>query len=262
MAIVVVGSNPLRYERKEKTSGENVARSSIGLIGQQLALVKAIHATGVPTIVVLINGRPLAEPWIVDNVSALVEAWEPGALGGIALAEILFGHVNPSGKMPITVPYSAGHLKAFYNHKPTAKVRKYADAPSHNLYEFGDGLSYTDFAYTDVKLSSSNISVGESTTLSVVVSNVGQRSGDEVVQLYIRDNFSAVTRPVKELKGFQRVSLKPGEARRVRFDITPAALGYFGINMTWQVEPGDFTIMVGGSSRQAELETVILQVRS
>ena len=262
VAIVVVGSNPLRYERKEKTSGENVARSSIGLIGQQLALVKAIHATGVPTIVVLINGRPLAEPWIVDNVSALVEAWEPGALGGIALAEILFGHVNPSGKMPITVPYSAGHLKAFYNHKPTAKVRKYADAPSRNLYEFGDGLSYTDFAYTDVKLSSSNISVGESTTLSVVVSNVGQRSGDEVVQLYIRDNFSAVTRPVKELKGFQRVSLKPGEARRVRFDITPAALGYFGIDMTWQVEPGDFTIMVGGSSRQAELETVILQVRS
>ena len=262
VAIVVVGGNPLRYERKEKTSGENVARSSIGLIGQQLALVQAIHATGVPTIVVFINGRPLAEPWIVDNVSALVEAWEPGALGGIALAEILFGHVNPSGKMPITVPYSVGHLKAFYNHKPTAKVRKYADAPSRNLYEFGDGLSYTDFAYSDVKLSSSSISVGESTTLSVVVSNVGQRSGDEVVQLYIRDNFSAVTRPVKELKGFQRVSLKPGEARRVRFDITPAALGYFGIDMTWQVEPGDFTIMVGGSSRQAELETVILQVRS
>ena len=262
VAVVVVGGNPLRYERKEKTSGENVARSSIGLIGQQLALVQAIHATGVPTVVVFINGRPLAEPWIVDNVSALVEAWEPGALGGRALAEILFGHVNPSGKMPITVPYSVGHLKAFYNHKPTAKVRKYADAPSRNLYEFGDGLSYTDFAYSDVKLSSSSISVGESTTLSVVVSNVGQRSGDEVVQLYIRDNFSAVTRPVKELKGFQRVSLKPGEARRVRFDITPAALGYFGIDMTWQVEPGDFTIMVGGSSRQAELETVILQVRS
>ena len=142
VAIVVVGGNPLRYERKEKTSGENVARSSIGLIGQQLSLVQAIHTTGVPTIVVLINGRPLAEPWIVDNVSALVEAWEPGALGGTALAEILLGQVNPSGKMPITVPYSVGHLKAFYNHKPTAKVRKYADAPSHNLYEFGDGLSY------------------------------------------------------------------------------------------------------------------------
>ena len=262
VAIVVVGGNPLRYERKEKTSGENVARSSIGLIGQQLSLVQAIHTTGVPTIVVLINGRPLAEPWIVDNVSALVEAWEPGALGGTALAEILLGHVNPSGKMPITVPYSVGHLKAFYNHKPTAKVRKYADAPSHNLYEFGDGLSYTDFAYSDAKLSSSNISAGESTTLSVVVSNVGQRSGDEVVQLYIRDNFSAVTRPVKELKGFKRLSLEPGEARQVQFDITPAALGYFGIDMSWQVEPGDFTIMVGGSSRRAELEVVPLRVRS
>ncbi len=262
VAIVVVGGNPLRYERKEKTSGENVARSSIGLIGQQLSLVQAIHATGVPTIVVLINGRPLAEPWIVDNVSALVEAWEPGALGGRALAEILFGHVNPSGKMPITVPYSAGHLKAFYNHKPTAKVRKYADSPSHNLYEFGDGLSYTDFAYSNVTLSSSNISIGESTTLSVVVKNVGQRSGDEVVQLYIRDKFSAVTRPVKELKGFKRLSLEPGEAKRVEFDITPAALGYFGIDMSWQVEPGDFTVMVGGSSRRADLEAIALRVSS
>ena len=260
VAIVVVGGNPLRYERKEKTSGENVARSSIGLFGQQLALVQAIHATGVPTVVVLINGRPLAEPWITENVSALLEAWEPGALGGRALAEILFGHVNPSGKMPITVPYSAGHLKAFYNHKPTARVRKYVDAPSHNLYEFGDGLSYTDFAYSGAQLSSSTVSVGESTRLSVVVENVGELPGDEVVQLYVRDNFSAVTRPVKELKGFQRVSLTPGEAQVVHFDITSEALGYFGIDMSWQVEPGDFSIMVGGSSRSPELETVTLRV--
>jgi beta-glucosidase len=181
-------------------------------------------------------------------------------LGGRALAEILFGHVNPSGKMPITVPYSTGHLKAFYNHKPTARVRKYVDAPSHNLYEFGDGLSYTDFAYSDAKLSSSTVSVDESTRLSVVVKNVGELPGDEVVQLYVRDNFSAVTRPVKELKGFQRVSLAPGEAQVIHFDITSEALGYFGIDMSWQVEPGDFSIMVGGSSRSPELEMVTLRV--
>jgi beta-glucosidase len=262
VALVVVGSNPLRFDRKGKTSGENVARSSLGLFGQQLALVQAIHATGVPTVVILINGRPLAEPWVVDNVAALIEAWEPGALGGRALAEIIVGQVNPSGKMPITVPYSAGHLKAIYNHKPTATVRKYIDAPTHNLYEFGDGLSYTDFAYSDVKLSRLTMSMGESTQLSVVVRNVGERSGDEVVQLYVRDNFSAVTRPVKELKGFKRVSLAPGAAQEVYFDITPEALGYFGIDMSWQVEPGDFSIMVGGSSRSRDLETVTLRVRS
>jgi beta-glucosidase len=223
--------------------------------------VQAIHATGVPTVVILINGRPLAEPWVVDNVAALIEAWEPGALGGRALAEIIVGQVNPSGKMPITVPYSAGHLKAIYNHKPTATVRKYIDAPTHNLYEFGDGLSYTDFAYSDVKLSRLTMSMGESTQLSVVVRNVGERSGDEVVQLYVRDDFSAVTRPVKELKGFKRVSLAPGAAQEVYFDITPEALGYFGIDMSWQVEPGDFSIMVGGSSRSRDLETVTLRVR-
>ena len=261
VALVVVGSNPLRFDRKGKTSGENVARSSLGLFGQQLDLVQAIHATGVPTVVILINGRPLAEPWVVDNVAALIEAWEPGALGGRALAEIIVGQVNPSGKMPITVPYSAGHLKAIYNHKPTATVRKYVDAPTRNLYEFGDGLSYTDFAYSDVKLSRSTMSMGESTRLSVVVRNVGARTGDEVVQLYVRDDFSAVTRPVKELKGFKRVSLAPGAAQEVYFDITPEALGYFGIDMSWQVEPGDFSIMVGGSSRSRDLETVTLRVR-
>ena len=143
----MVGSNPLRYDRKGKTSGENVARSSIGLFGQQLDLVKAIHASGTPTIVVLVNGRPLAEPWIVENVAALIEAWEPGAQGGKALAEIVFGDVNPSGKLPITVPYSVGHLQSIYNHKPSALIRRYADAPTENLHEFGDGLSYSDFEY-------------------------------------------------------------------------------------------------------------------
>ena len=262
VAIVVVGSNPLRYDRKGKTSGENVARSSIGLFGQQLDLVKAIHATGKPTIVVLVNGRPLAEPWIVENVAGLIEAWEPGAQGGKALAEIVFGEVNPSGKLPITVPYSVGHLQSIYNHKPSALIRRYADAPTKNLHEFGDGLSYTDFEYGQARLSRSNINKSESTKLSVTISNTGKRAGDEVVQLYIRDDYSLVTRPVKELKGFTRVSLEPSEKREIHFDITPDMLAYYDIDMNWQVEAGDFTIMVGGSSRDRDLELVKLTVQS
>ena len=262
VAIVVVGSNPLRYDRKGKTSGENVARSSIGLFGQQLDLVKAIHASGTPTIVVLVNGRPLAEPWIVENVAALIEAWEPGAQGGKALAEIVFGDVNPSGKLPITIPYSVGHLQSIYNHKPSALIRRYADAPTKNLHEFGDGLSYSDFEYGQARLSRSTIGKDGSTTLSVTVLNKGKRAGDEVVQLYIRDDYSLVTRPVKELKGFTRVSLEPREKRKIYFEITPDMLAYYDINMNWQVEAGDFTIMVGGSSRDRDLELVKLTVQS
>jgi beta-glucosidase len=262
VAIVVVGSNPLRYDRKGKTSGENVARSSIGLFGQQLELVQAIQASGTPTIVVFVNGRPLAEPWIVENVDALIEAWEPGAMGGQALAEIVFGEVNPSGKLPITVPYSVGHMQAIYNHKPSALVRKYADAPTHNLYEFGYGLSYSQFEYSDARLSNSKIAQNESTKLFITVKNIGQYAGDEVVQLYIRDKFSQVTRPVKELKGFQRVSLKPGEERAIDFEITPDMLAYYNLQMNWVVEPGDFKIMVGGSSRNKDLKSINLKVKN
>ena len=262
VAIVVVGSNPLRYDRKGKTSGENVARSSIGLFGQQLELVQAIQASGTPTIVVLVNGRPLAEPWIVDNVDALIEAWEPGAMGGQALAEIVFGEVNPSGKLPITVPYSVGHMQAIYNHKPSALVRKYADAPTSNLYEFGYGLSYSKFEYSNVRLANPRIKNNQSTKVFVTVKNTGDFVGDEVVQLYIRDKFSEVTRPVKELKGFKRVSLKPGEERVVDFEINPDMLAYYNLKMNWVVEPGDFKIMLGGSSRKSDLKSINLKVKN
>ena len=262
VAIVVVGSNPLRYDRKGKTSGENVARSSIGLFGQQLELVQAIQASGTPTIVVLVNGRPLAEPWIVDNVDALIEAWEPGAMGGQALAEIVFGEVNPSGKLPITVPYSVGHMQAIYNHKPSALVRKYADAPTSNLYEFGYGLSYSKFEYNNVRLANPRIKNNQSTKVFVTVKNTGDFTGDEVVQLYIRDKFSEVTRPVKELKGFKRVSLKPGEERVVDFEINPDMLAYYNLKMNWVVEPGDFKIMLGSSSRKSDLKSVNLKVKN
>lgn len=261
VAIVVVGSNALRYDRKGKTAGENVARSTINLYGEQLALVQAVQASGTPTVVVLINSRPLAEPWLVENVDALIEAWEPGALGGQALAEIIFGEVNPSGKLPITIPRSVGHLQAIYNHKPSTYVRRYIDAPTKNLFEFGDGLSYTQFKYGKPTLSASRIAENESTRLSVTVKNSGDRAGDEIVQLYIRDNFSRVTRPVKELKGFKRIHLDAKQSQKVTFDITPDTLAYFDLDMNWRVEPGDFTIMVGSSSRKSDLKTVTLTVK-
>lgn len=260
VAIVVVGENALRYDRKGKTAGENVARSTINLIGEQLALIQAVHGSGTPTIVVLVNSRPVAEPWLAEHAAALIEAWEPGALGGQALAEILFGVVNPSGKLPITVPYSVGHLQSIYNHKPSAYTRKYIDSPTANLFEFGDGLSYTEFTYSDIQLSKAEIDIDDAVTVSVTVANTGKRAGDEVVQLYIRDQFSRVTRPVKELKGFQRVALKKGESQRVRFEITPDMLAYYNLDMEWQLEPGDFTIMVGGSSRDSQLQSVTLKV--
>lgn len=262
VAIVVVGENPLRQDHKGKTSGENVGRSSITLFGQQLDLIKAVHASGTPTVVVLVNSRPLSEPWVVDNVPALIEAWEPGGLGGQAVAEIIFGDVNPSGKLPITIPYSAGHIQSIYNHKPSAWVRRYADAPTRALFEFGDGLSYTEFSYGDLNLSKSAISSDESITVSIAVTNTGDRAGDEVVQLYLRDDYSRVTRPVKELKGFKRISLAPGETQTVEFEVTPHMLAYYDLDMKWTVEPGDFTLMAGASSRDRDLKKSTLTVES
>ena len=255
VAIVVVGENPLRYDRKGKTSGENVARSSINLFGEQLALVQSIKESGTPTIVIYINGRPLSEPWINDNVDALIEGWEPGALGGLALAEIIFGKVNPSGKLPITIPNSVGHIQTIYNHKPSAYVRKYVDSDSTRpWFVFGDGLSYTKFNYGPIKLSKSKIEKNETFTASIKVKNVGARSGDEIVQLYIRDKFSLVTRPMKELKSFKRISLEAGESTIVKFDVTPDMLSYYDLDMNWIAEPGDYVIMLGSSSRNSELK--------
>ena len=255
VAIVVVGENPLRYDRKGKTSGENVARSSINLFGEQLALVQSIKESGTPTIVIYINGRPLSEPWINDNVDALIEGWEPGALGGLALAEIIFGKVNPSGKLPITIPNSVGHIQTIYNHKPSAYVRKYVDSDSTRpRFVFGDGLSYTKFNYGPIKLSKSKIEKNETFTASIKVKNVGARSGDEIVQLYIRDKFSLVTRPMKELKSFKRISLEAGESTIVKFEVTPDMLSYYDLDMNWIAEPGDYVIMLGSSSRNNELK--------
>ena len=260
VALVVVGENPLRYDRKGKTSGENVARSSLDLFGRQLELIKGIQATGTPVIVVLVNGRPIAEPWLVDNTEAIIEAWEPGAMGGQAIAEIIYGLTNPSGKLPITVPFSVGHGQATYDHKPTAYKHKYVDAPTRNLFEFGYGLSYTNFSYTKPLLKNRIVSLGESTSVSTRVTNTGNVAGFETVQLYIRDNFSEVTRPVKELKGFKKIKLAPGQSKTVEFDVKPNMLAYYNLEMDYVVEPGRFTLMLGSSSRKSDLKKVQLKV--
>jgi len=261
-AIVVVGDNSMRYKWKDKTAGENMARASLNLFGKQLDLVKAIRETGTPVIIVLVNGKPISEPWLQDNIPAILEAWEPGNLGGQAVAEVLFGEVNPSGKLPLTVARSVGQLRMIYNHKPSAYFHKYADEKKTPLYPFGFGLSYTKYTYGEPTLSNTSLSGNEKITVSVEVSNTGEFDGEEIAQLYIRDNVSSATRPVKELKGYQRVVLKAGETKAVEFTLDAESLAFYDINMDYCVEPGDFTIMTGSSSAKKDLKITTLTVNN
>jgi len=235
-------------------------RASLDLIGRQEELVKAMLATGKPVIVFLFNGRPLSINYVSQNVPVIYECWYLGQETGRAVADVLFGDYNPGGKLPITIPRSAGHLPAFYNYKPSAR-RGYLFDDVSPLYAFGYGLSYTSFSIKNPRLTKARIKPDGSTSLLVDVSNTGRREGTEVVQLYIRDLVSSVTRPVKELKGFRKVRLKPGESTIVSFDITPDRLSFYNVNMEYVVEPGDFEIMVGNSSRDADLQKVLLQVK-
>jgi beta-glucosidase len=245
----------------EKTSGENVARSNIKLPGNQIELVKEIYKTGKPVVVVLVNGRPLGIEWVSENIPAIIEAFEPGAFGGQAVAEIAFGKVNPSGKLPITFPRNVGQIRTFYNHKPSQYKLDYADGSRYPLYEFGYGLSYTTFEYGDLSIDKNKIGKEESATVSVEVKNTGKREGSEIVQLYIRDDYSSVTRPVKELKGFKRIYLKPGENKTITFKITPQMLASYNLDMNYVVESGVFTIMLGSSSRDKDLHKIKLTVK-
>jgi beta-glucosidase len=236
--------------------GEAASFSTLDLPGRQMELVQAIHATGKPTIVVLVNGRPLSVSWIVNNVPAILESWMGGSQAGNAIADILFGDVNPGGKLPVTVPRTVGQVPIYYNHMNTGRppeaqnryTSKYFDAPWTPLYPFGYGLSYTTFKIGKPQLSAPRISANGKLTVSVEVENTGRRAGDEVVQLYIRDVVATMTRPVKELKGFQRVSLQPGEKRRVEFVLGPEQLGFWNREMRYVVEPGEFQVMVGANS--------------
>ncbi len=234
-------------------------RASLGLIGRQGELVEAMLATGKPVVALLFNGRPLAINELSEKVPAILECWYLGQECGRAVAEVLFGDRNPEGKLPITIPRSAGHLPSYYNYKPSARRGFLFDDVSP-FYPFGFGLSYTSFAMKNVRLANKKIRRNGSTKVLVEVENTGKRAGAEVVQMYIRDLVSSVTRPVKELKGFKKVSLKPGGKTTVTLDITPESLAFYDVNMKYVVEPGEFEIMIGNSSRDADLQKVILTV--
>lgn len=223
-------------------------RDSLGLWGMQDELIEALVATGKPLVAVLINGRPLAVNRLAETANALVEAWYPGEQGGHAIAEVLFGRVNPGGKLPISFPRSAGSLPAWYDREPSAEVNRYIERDGAVLFPFGHGLSYTSFAISAPRLGRPTIAAGEAVAVAVEVANTGQRSGDEVVQLYIRDDVGSVPRPVLELRHFQRVTLQPGERRTLHFTLTADDLAMWTSAMEWKVEPGTFTVSAGSSS--------------
>ena len=236
-------------------SGEAASRSTLNLPGVQEQLLEAVQATGTPVVLVVMSGRPLTIAWAGERVPAIVQAWALGVETGHAVADVLFGDVNPSGKLPVTVPRTVGQVPIYYNHKntgrPPADVKwtsKYIDLPSSPLFPFGHGLSYTTFDYKDLKLSAATISPAATLQVSVTVTNTGAREGAEVAQLYVRDEVASVTRPVRQLAGFHRVSLKRGEARTVSFAVGPKQLGFYDQEMRFRVEPGRFRVFVGGSS--------------
>ena len=253
LIVLVVGDNSMRYKWNQKTAGENTARAELNLAGKQLELAMRLKESGKNIIVVYVNGRPISEPWISENINAIIEAWEPGSYGGLAVAEIMFGKINPSGKLPLTVARSVGQLKMFYNHKHSMYFRDYAMQTNKPLYSFGFGLSYTKFDISTPKLNSSKFKKGI-LSVSVNVKNVGEIAGDEIVQLYISDKYSSITRPVKELKAYQRVSLKPGESKEIVFELNKSAFAYYDSEMNYVVEAGDFDILVGNSSRDEDLK--------
>ncbi len=249
VAIVVVGESA-------EMSGEAASRSSLDLPGRQLDLIKAIHATGKPYVVVLMNGRPLTINWIAENSPALLETWFAGTQAGNAISDVLFGDVNPGGKLPITFPRNVGQIPIYYNHKSTGRppdvnnkyTSKYLDVPVTPLFPFGFGLSYTQFRLTNLQLSAPKLRVDGRLSVSVEVENTGKRAGDEVVQLYVRDMAASRTRPVRELKGFERITLNAGEKRRLNFTLTPEHLGFYNREMRFIVEPGEFKLFIGNSS--------------
>ena len=234
-------------------------RTDLDLVGRQNELVQAMLATGKPVIVLLFNGRPLAINYVAENVPVIFECWYLGQETGHAVADVLFGDFNPGGKLPISFPRSAGHLPVFYNYKPSAR-RGYLFADVSPLFPFGFGLSYTSFEIKNIRLAKKKIKRIEPTRVLADVTNTGKCAGTETVQLYIRDLVSSVTRPVKELKGFQKVSLQPGETKTVTLEIAPDSLAFYDVKLKYVVEPGEFEIMVGNSSRDGDLRKVVLTV--
>ena len=258
--IVVIGENAQRYESKGRTCGENCDRDNLDFPGLQQELLEKVYASEKPTVLVMLNGRPLSVVWANKHLPAILEAWEPGMMGGQAIAEVLFGEVNPCGKLPVTVPYNVGQVQTIYNHKASQYSRRFALTHTGHLFPFGYGLSYTSYRYGKPSLSKDKINKDESVTVSFDVTNTGKMDGTEIVQLYIRDEYGSITRPVKELKDFRRLFLKAGETKKVEFVIDPDDLKFYTVRKVWEVEPGDFTIMVGSSSADEDLQKLALKV--
>lgn len=260
VVILVVGESAVM-------NGEGASRSKVGLPGVQEDLVRMIHETGKPVIVLLVNARPLAIEWIDQHVAAILETWTLGSMAGTAVADVVFGDYNPSGKLPVTFPRNEGQIPIYYSHKHGGRpyegdykeplsnriyMSKYRDVQNDPLYPFGFGLSYTGFEYSNLVLDKPSLGANESITVSVQVKNTGTRAGEEVVQLYIRDWVGSATRPVKELKGFEKITLTGGESKEVKFTLTPNDLSFYRADMSWGTEPGKFSVFVGENSRDAK----------
>jgi beta-glucosidase len=235
-------------------------RDSLDLLGAQNELVRKVVETGVPTVVFLINGRPLSINYVAEHVPAILEGWYLGQEGGTAAAQVLFGDVNPGGKLPITFPRSVGQLPAFYNFKPS-RNRSYVGTSRLPLFPFGFGLSYTTFKFENVSVNPQRVKPEQSAVVRVDVTNTGSREGDEIAQLYIHQRVASITRPVKELRGFRRIHLQPGEKQTVEFQLTPDALSLLDVNMKRVVEPGEFDVMVGPSSAETTAVTLTVEPR-
>jgi beta-glucosidase len=250
-------------------SGEAASRTNIEIPETQKDLIKALLKTGKPVVLVLFTGRPLALTWEEENVPAILNVWFGGSEAGDAIADVLFGDVNPSGKLTMTFPQNVGQVPLYYAHKNTGRPlsgpwfqkfqSNYLDVSNDPLYPFGFGLSYTTFSYSDVKVNKNEISDSEELTITCDVKNTGDRAGEETIQLYIRDLVGSVTRPVKELKGFQKILLQAGENKQVSFKISASDLSFYRQDMTWGAEPGDFQVFMGGNSRDLKMASFKLK---
>lgn len=251
-------------------SGESSSRTNLEMPDVQRALLQELLKTGKPVVLVLFTGRPLVLTWEEEHVPAILNVWFGGSEAAYAISDVLFGDVNPSGKLTATFPQNVGQIPLFYNHKNTGRPLQegrwfekfrsnYLDVSNEPLYPFGYGLSYTTFAYSDIHLSSTEMSADGKLTATVTVTNTGSRDGAEVVQLYIRDLVGSVTRPVKELKGFEKIFLKAGESRKVSFSITPELLKFYNYDLQFVCEPGDFDVMIGGNSRDVKKARFLLK---
>ncbi len=256
VAVVVVGDKSGLMP--DNTSGEMRDRETLGLPGVQEELVKAVYETGTPVVLVLVNGRPYTMKWLAENIPAIINAWEPGEEGGTAVADVLFGDYNPGGKLPNTFPLYEGQIPIYYAHKPSGRKKDvwtdYVEGSAKPLYEFGYGLSYTTFKFSNLQIAKDKISAKGTLTVKCDIQNTGKRGGDEVVQLYINDVVASVARPVKELKAFKRISLKPGEQKTVTLNVPAEELAFYDVNMKRKVEPGIFKLMIGNSSDNILLE--------